>query len=53
MNQEFEITEATVAGAMLKMGWSFEVAADTLSKALNKFEGSDLYTRLVLMGYLD
>lgn len=53
MQQEFTITEATVAGAMRKMGWTYEVAADTLRKALAKFEGSELHTHLVIMGYLD
>ena len=53
MQQELTINPATVAGAMRKMGWSYEVAEDTLRKALDRFEGSDLYTALVNMGYLD
>lgn len=41
-----------VANAMRKMGWTSEVASETLIKAFGKFEGEDLLIRLSHMGYL-
>jgi hypothetical protein len=40
-----------VANAVRKMGWSEEIALDTLNKARGKFEGEDLLVRLSHMGY--
>jgi len=53
MDTNFILNPAAIQSAMSKMGWSQEVAEDTARKALDKFSGSDLYTHLVLMGYMD
>jgi hypothetical protein len=40
-----------VANAMRRMGWDYEVASETLSKARAKFDGEQLLVALRNMGY--
>ena len=44
-------SEQMIANAMRKMHWSYDVAADTLAKATDKFEGEQLLVSLRNMGF--